>query len=181
VAGDRKRFERVYVRRHDAVLRYCLRRSGREDALDATAETFSVAWRRRTNMPTGAELPWLYAVARRVLANQRRSARRRQAAVTRLRVIDATDTAADPEVQVVRDEDSRAVDAALTRLKPADQEVIRLAGWEELSREEIAVAMQCTPTAVTKRLNRALDRLARELGVAQRAGGRFFRRGEVAT
>ena len=32
------------------------------------AETFAVAWRRRDRMPRGAELPWLYGVARRVLA-----------------------------------------------------------------------------------------------------------------
>lgn len=177
---ERHRFERVYARHYDAVVRYCLRRSGREDALDAAAETFAVAWRRRDRMPRGAELPWLYGVARRVLANQQRSARRRRAAVNRLRVVD-TDPADDPEVQVVREQDSSDIAAALAHLKPADQEVIRLAGWEELGREEIAVAMQCTPNAVTKRLNRALDRLARELGVAQRAGGRFFGRGEVVT
>ena len=63
---------------------------------------------------------------------------------------------------------------ALGRLQPADREIIQLAGWEQLGRSAIATAMQCTPNAVTKRLNRALDRLARELGT-RRSGGRFFR------
>lgn len=81
---------------------------------------------------------------------------------------------------MVRSQESRDVVAALARLKPADQEVIRLAGWEELGRREIAVVMECTPNAVSKRLNRALDRLARELRVTERARGRFFRRREVA-
>lgn len=177
--SDRHRFERVYAGHYDAVLRYWLRRSNREDALDATADTFAVAWRRRTEMPAQRELPWLHGVARRVLANQRRSASRRQTAAVWLRVVD-DDPANEPERQLVRSQESRDVVAALARLKPADQEVIRLAGWEELGRREIAVVMECTPNAVSKRLNRALDRLARELRVTERARGRFFRRREVA-
>ena len=48
---ERRRFERVYAEHFDAVVRYCLRRTTREDALDATAETFTVAWRRREAVP----------------------------------------------------------------------------------------------------------------------------------
>ena len=39
---------------------------------ELTADVLVVAWRRRADIPAGAELPWLYAVARRVLANYRR-------------------------------------------------------------------------------------------------------------
>ncbi len=171
--GGRHRFEKVYVDHYDAVLRYCLRRTDREDALDATAETFAIAWRRRSDVPTGRELPWLYGVARRVLANQRRSVNRRQSAFSDLRVL-PDGSFPEPEPQLIRNEEISDVVSALARLKADDQEVIRLAGWEELGREELALAMDCTPNAVTKRLNRALDRLARELGVAERSRGRFF-------
>ena len=147
--------------------------------MDAAAETFAVAWRRRSDMPADRELPWLYGVARRVLANQRRSARRRNDATVRLRVV-GRDSGYEPEPQLVQNQESRDVVEAMARLKPADQEVIRLAGWEELGRDEIAMALECTPNAVTKRLNAALDRLARELGIVERARGRFFRYGEVA-
>ncbi len=173
VDGGRHRFEKVYVDHYDAVLRYCLRRTDREDALDATAETFAIAWRRRSDVPTGRELPWLYGVARRVLANQRRSVNRRQSAFSDLRVL-PDGSFPEPEPQLIRNEEISDVVSALARLKADDQEVIRLAGWEELGREELALAMDCTPNAVTKRLNRALDRLARELGVAERSRGRFF-------
>ena len=47
------------------------------------AETFLVAWRRLDDVPADA-LPWLYGVARRVLANQRRSADRGAALERRL-------------------------------------------------------------------------------------------------
>lgn len=172
---ERKRFERIYSSHYDEVLRYCLRRCSREDALDAAADTFTVAWRRRADLPVDNPVPWLYGVARRVVANQWRSSARRHNLVTRLRLVD-TGSSSDPESQLIRDHDSAAVVAALERLQPADREVIRLAGWEELGRDGIGVALGCTPNAVTKRLNAALDRLARELGVAERSHVRFFNR-----
>jgi RNA polymerase sigma factor (sigma-70 family) len=175
---DRQRFERVYAGHYDAVLRYCVRRTQREDALDAAAETFMVAWRRRADMPPGRELPWLYGVARRVLANQWRSAHRLRSATFRLRVVD-DGSASEPEPQLVQSQENSDLVAAVARLRPDDQEVLRLAGWEELDRSEIASILGCTPNAVSKRLNRALDRLASELGVVTRARGRFLRRREV--
>lgn len=177
--SERIRFERIYATHYDDVLRYCLRRSNREDALDATAETFTVAWRRREDMPSERVLPWLYVVARRVLSNQRRSAERRKNLLTQLWVVDKNPSD-EPERQLVRDQESSDVTAAIARLRPGDQEVIRLAGWEELGRESIGVVLDCTPNAVTKRLNRALDRLARELGAVERSHARFFNRKGVA-
>jgi DNA-directed RNA polymerase specialized sigma24 family protein len=82
----------------------------------------------------------------------------------------------EPEPQLVRDQESRDVVAAVGRLRARDQEIIRLAGWEELGREDIGIALGCSPNAVTKRLNGALDRLARELGASGRSHSRFFAR-----
>lgn len=65
-----------------------------------------------------------------------------------------------PESQVVVHEEIQLMIAAADRLGKADQEVLRLAGWEELDRDELAAALDCSPNAMTKRLNRALDRLA---------------------
>jgi RNA polymerase sigma-70 factor, ECF subfamily len=65
------------------VLVFAMRRAGREVAEDVVAETFAVAWRRRDCMPEEA-LPWLYAIAGNVVANQWRSGRRRRDLDTRL-------------------------------------------------------------------------------------------------
>ena len=178
---SRRRFERVYTDCYAAVLRYCLRRTNREDALDATAETFLVAWRRMSDLPAGRELPWLYGVAFRVLANQRRASARRAAALPRLRSVADAPGRGQPELVVLQGEESADLVAALDRLSPSDQELIRLAGWEELDRDALALAVGCTANAATKRLNRALDRLGRELGVPDRVRGRFFRRKKVAS
>ncbi len=176
---DRRRFERVYGECYDAILRYCLRRTSREDALDAASETFLVAWRRRSDIPAGSELPWLYGVAGRVLANQRRGRARQVAALANLRSVDGP--VDGPETLVIQHHETADLIKALERLSPKDREVVCLAGWEELDRDELALAVGCTPNAATKRLNRALDRLGRELGVMERKHVRFFRRGKVAS
>ena len=55
------------------------------DAQDAAAEVFLTAWRRLDQLPEGDEArAWLYVTARRVIANQRRSNRRRAALYDRL-------------------------------------------------------------------------------------------------
>jgi DNA-directed RNA polymerase specialized sigma24 family protein len=60
---------------YPVVRAYALRRAALDAAQDVVADTFLVAWRRLEDVPEDA-LPWLYGVARRVLANQRRSAAR---------------------------------------------------------------------------------------------------------
>lgn len=167
-------FEGIYVLHYDSVLRYCLRRSRIEDAPDAVAETFAVAWRRRDDVPLDRSLPWLYGVARRVLANQRRDRVRQARTASRMRYETATNPG--PEAQLVRRIEEQEVLDALNRLRGNDREIILLAAWEELSRDDLAIALGCSLNAATKRLGRALDHLAAELGTDSRAGTRFFHR-----
>ena len=63
---------------------------------DLTADVLVIAWRRRADVPAGAELPWLYAVARRVLANYRR--RPQEVLVADLGALDAIDEADPAEI-----------------------------------------------------------------------------------
>ena len=85
--GNRQaRFEALYQEQVGAVAAYALRRASRETSEDVVAETFLVAWRRLEDVPFEKPLPWLYGVARRTLANQRRAAVRRDALGTRLQL-----------------------------------------------------------------------------------------------
>ena len=73
----RDRFERCFRDHYAQVLAFSMRRvCGREIAEDVVADAFAVAWRRRDRIPDPA-LPWLYAIAGHVIANQYRSTRRR--------------------------------------------------------------------------------------------------------
>jgi RNA polymerase sigma-70 factor (ECF subfamily) len=151
----RDRFERMFHAHYGHVLAYAQRRAQSHVAQDVVAETFMVAWRRLDHVPTAAELPWLYGVARRVLANELRGDRRRGALVERAgsaQAPAAVDAAGDvPLVQ------------ALARLGARDRELLLLTAWEGLSPAEAAAAMGCSRAAVRVRLHRARKRLATEL------------------
>jgi RNA polymerase sigma-70 factor, ECF subfamily len=76
-----RRFDALFEAYCSDVVAYCGWRGGSAiDAEDAVAEVFLTAWRRLDDVPRNdAARVWLYATARRVIANQRRSARRRAA------------------------------------------------------------------------------------------------------
>lgn len=166
-----RRFQDLYDAHYGAVAAYARRRTdGMVDAQDVAADTFAIVWRRLSEVPEGdATLPWLYGVARRVVANQRRGNQRRAGLTARLR----TQPSAGPdlEAQVVAGEERRTVLAALARLRPADQEILRLAVWEELSHRDIAAVVGCSESSVAVRLHRARTRLGREIGKEERRVG----------
>jgi len=158
-------FRRLWAEHHRHVLAYALRRAGqRTDAEDVVSATFTVAWRRFGDKPSAEfELPWLYAIAARVLANQRRSVRRLVALRLRLRELPAP---AESERS-----DLPEVVAALKQLRPDDQEILRLAAWEGLTGAELAVALDCTENAAAIRLHRARKRLVEQLAKEDPAAG----------
>ncbi|HEY7280630.1 MAG TPA: sigma-70 family RNA polymerase sigma factor [Actinomycetota bacterium] len=170
---DRERdhlFRRLFDAHYHRILGYALRRrDDAQDAADVVAETFLTAWRRLDDLPRGGEeLLWLYGIARRVVANSRRSDRRRTRLTERLRedfaarLRDELSSAAvehGPEVTVQRG----VIAEALEGLPEEDREVIRLVAWEGLSRAELGTVLGCTPNAATIRLHRARRRLAGRL------------------
>lgn len=158
-----QRFREIYEAHLASVYAYFRRRIDTLTAQDATAETFLVAWRRLDSVPEGDRtLPWLYSVARRVLANQYRSRRRRSRLEEKVRAT-AVNAAPTPETIVMRRHDEQAVLEALARLGPDDRELLRLAVWEELPHRLIADSLSCSQHAVDQRIHRASKRLAREM------------------
>ena len=141
----------------EQLLAYARRRTPQlSDAEDLVAETFSVAWRRLDSVPKVREqqLPWLYGVARRLLANQRRGVARRLRLTERLRSTFTAPPAGDPVPEVV---------AAVAGLPERDQELLRLIAWEGLTHAEAALVLGISPNAVAIRLHRARERLRRTM------------------
>ena len=70
------RFEQLYRAHAGAVRAYAVRRA-RSDAIadDVVSDVFLVVWRRLDDVPD-RPVPWLLLIARRALANRRRSGRR---------------------------------------------------------------------------------------------------------
>lgn len=161
-APSEQRYCSLFDRHHREVYAYCRRRTDAQTAADCFAETFLVAWRRLDDVPDGdAALGWLYGVARRVLANEFRRTRRSRRLVTRLRNV-APVSNPGPDVVAVRREEDRTMFQALERLRPQDQELLRLAWWEELPHAAIADLLGCSTNAATHRIQRAADRVAKE-------------------
>ncbi|ADB35659.1 RNA polymerase, sigma-24 subunit, ECF subfamily [Kribbella flavida DSM 17836] len=157
----RERFEQVFGTHREAVLGYLLRRTGSShDAADLLADTFLVAWRRLDEIPCGPETrPWLYGVARRVLANHRRGEGRRHALADRLRTELAESAVPGPEPEYG---DSAAA-RVFRELPEQDRELLSLVAWEDLDTAQIAVVLGCSRNAVRIRLHRARKRFSKLL------------------
>lgn len=161
------KFRRVFDGHFDAVNRYCLRRLSRDDANDAAAQVFVVAWRKIDEMPEGeGALPWLYSIARYEVSTMRRAGRRLKALRSRLGGL-AEPRVQSPEAVVVRRAEHEAVVTALWSLPHPDREVILLRSYEDLSIAQIAVVLGCSPEAAKKRLSRALKRLRKAAGLPE--------------
>lgn len=162
MSGGEAEFRALYNRYYDAIHSYFVRRTTRSSAQDLTSEVFLVAWRRIEVVPRGEEtLLWLYGVAANVAAHERRSRARGARLDAKLRSVPTTGPE-EPEPQVVRQAEYDRVLAAATRLRPADQEILRLAAWEELPHDQISRLLGCSVAAVDQRLHRAKKRLAKE-------------------
>jgi RNA polymerase sigma factor (sigma-70 family) len=145
-----RRFEELFGAYGADVVDYCGWRAGSaSDAQDAVSEVFLTAWRRLDDVPGGdGARVWLYATARRVMANQRRSTRRRAALAERLALT------APPHGPPGDPQDS-LVHEALGQLSPIDREVLLLSEWEGLSPAQIASVLGCPRVTARGRLHRA--------------------------
>jgi len=151
------RFRRLFAETFAPVLGYVLRRVNPvSDAADVVAETFLVAWRRIDDVPPdGAARPWLFGVARRVLANHARGERRRSSLAARLQV----DLALTLPDHAVPSAEAAAVAAAMRELDELDRELLHLSCWESLTPAEIAIVLGIAPATARSRLHRARVRL----------------------
>lgn len=162
VSSAETKFVAIYERHSRSIQAYCARRTTGAKVADAVAETFLVAWRRIDQVPDGeAALPWLYGVAYRVLSRQWRTRARGERLLERMRGLAELEPPG-PDVLLVRNEEYKTVLDAATRLKPIDQEILRLTLWEELPYEDVAVVLGVAPSAAKQRAYRARRNLTDE-------------------
>ena len=154
-----ERFREIFDACYQPLVAYARRRCGSADVDDLVAEVFTVAWRRLDDVPAGNELPWLYGVAHRVLANQRRGSSRRLRLVEKLQR--EPKSSPPPSGDAVLD--------ALARLSADDREVLRLAAWEQLKAREIAAVLGISDNAAALRLSRARAHLREEMTGIERS------------
>lgn len=156
------RFLSLYETYHRHVAAYCRRRAEPDQVDDLVAEVFLAVWRKIEDAPDGEEaLRWIYRIAYLVLTNHWRGAGRRKRLHHKLERVGVEPTRSLQEQVVMRDE-LRGVLEAARRLRPRDQEILRLSLWEHLSHEEIGAVLRIQPNAAKQRLHRARKALVRE-------------------
>lgn len=148
-----ERLEHLAVTVGPDVLGYLVRRTSQgADAADVYAEVLAVTWQRLPVVPADDReaFGWMIGVARRCLANHRRSSTRRSDLAGRLRAqLELAST--EP-----RDPDA-ALDAerALSRLTAEDRELVTLVYWEGFTVAEAAASLELSAATGRKRLERA--------------------------
>ena len=148
---DEAWFEDLFRAHSTAVYRYLVRRTAYDDAQDLTADVLATAWRRREDVPEGAELPWLYTTAGYVLANHRRKGRPVPVEHLPEEVDDA-----DPATLALADEEVRDVLAALPG---RDRTILLLHAWEGLDGDQLAAVLGISRGGADAALSRARARL----------------------
>jgi RNA polymerase sigma-70 factor, ECF subfamily len=146
------RFHEIYERHHEDVTLYVRRRVAADSVEDLVAETFLLCWRKLDEVPR-EPLPWLYAVARKTLANHYRAAGRREPA----------GLVSPGEDAFLPIEQDGVLADAFALLNEPDREVLRLVAWEKLSLRAAASTLECSQVACRVRFHRAKRRLATHL------------------
>jgi RNA polymerase sigma-70 factor (ECF subfamily) len=147
-------FERAYIQHLSAVSGYLYRRVDRRFVEDLAADVFAIAWRRRSTVVAGEELPWLYRIAANVVSNHRRKQATGSALFAALRPADSAPSAEDI---VIAD---ASLAEAWRQLRAPEREVLALALVEDLSVADISIALAISTNATSIRLHRAKKRLA---------------------
>jgi RNA polymerase sigma-70 factor (ECF subfamily) len=161
----------VFFRRHSrAVTSYAVRRCDNpEDVADLVSDTFMIALQAsgRYIPETETALPWLFGIARRVLARQRR----RKSGFARLLVKSSNshprfqgmeEDAIASAIDAVRS--APALAAALDTLSQGERDVLELVAFDGLSPSEAALVLDLTPNAARLKLSRARKHLRHALG-----------------
>jgi RNA polymerase sigma factor (sigma-70 family) len=172
--GDAEAFGEFYRRHEKRIVTYALTRcSNAGDVADPVADAFLGALRsasRFTDDGDGEDaLPWLFGIARRVLARQRRSFARRERLARRLENLPSLNPDETEAVEDALDAARLAPElaAALATLRPKDRELLYLVHREGLSPTNAGAVLGMNPNTARVRLSRARAKLRSTLGDRQ--------------
>ncbi|GIH14984.1 RNA polymerase sigma factor [Rugosimonospora africana] len=171
VDGSREEhFRALHRDNYAGLLRFVERRVPASEAEDIVSMVFLTAWRRFEELPEDTR-PWLFAVARKTMANQARGWLRRRALDVRLGSSEARELSDDSASTAARVD----LERAWAGLRPADREVLALIAFDGLTAEQAAAVLGCRRSTFAMRLGRARQRLRSALEPADPATRSSFR------
>jgi RNA polymerase sigma-70 factor (ECF subfamily) len=161
--SDPDAFRELYDRYAAPIHGYFVRRTGdRDAAFDLAAETFAQAWLVRgrfSDEVDGSAAPWLYGIARNVLLMSLRRGKLERRAVERLGVAERLDGPYEAAAIAPEEHWADGADELLDALPPSQREAVRMRVVQELSYEQIAVALGTRAAAARVRVHRGLAAL----------------------
>ena len=168
-------FDRVY-RDHVRFVWRCVRRLGVDESSieDVVQDAFVVVHRRLAEFEgRSTTRTWLYGIVRRVVADHRRTRRRKPLhLVAQPHDETAVATSGDPNRDAERSEQVALMRRVLARLSDEKREALVLADFEEMTMSEIAEATDTNPNTVASRLRAARREFEAALDEEMRAAHR---------
>jgi RNA polymerase sigma-70 factor, ECF subfamily len=162
---DPKAFRELYDRWAERLLAYLYRRVfDAEVAADLLAETFAVAYERRSRFRDVGKpgAAWLYGIAANELSHWFRRQEVERRAVRRLRIeVPRLDDESIARIEALADagEHREALADAMARMTGGEREAVELRVVDELAYAEIAARLDCTENTARQRVHRGLARL----------------------
>lgn len=162
---DAAPFRELYERYARPVYGFHLRRTRDEHAaLDFTAETFAQAWLHRSRFrdeADGSAGPWLYGIARNLLAQSVRKRKIELAACERLGVLNRLEH--EPATVEPTEVWLDGLDEALDELPEGQRHAVELRVIADLDYGSVAEHLGTTPAAARVRVTRGLGHLRQRL------------------
>lgn len=160
---NEQEFAQLYKNDLHSVLNYVCYRLGIDDAEEITGDIFTRVWesRKKFNLHKGTPKIWLWAIARNAIKDSWRRKKNRPVNVDL-----SNDLIGDQDTlnEIIKKDEWKLVQEALSHLSTADQEIIALRFGAGLSNKTIGELLQLNDAAVAQRLHRALRKLRIELG-----------------
>ena len=159
---DPQLFTEVHDRYFATIYRYVAGRLGAQTAEDIAAETFLVAFDRRSSFDAarGDLRVWLFGITTNLVARHRRKEARHYRALARVGV---TPAAEGHESRVVASVTAERLmpqlATALSQLSKGERDVLLLVALGRLAYDEVAAALGISPGTVGSRLTRARKKL----------------------
>jgi RNA polymerase sigma factor (sigma-70 family) len=162
MSSPEQRFRVLHIDTYPDLLRFVERRVPAAEAEDVVATVFLTAWRRFDDLPADAR-PWLFAVARKTIANQTQGWLRRRALDVRMAAQDVSAEPGGSGAAAARIDLARAWRA----LSADDREVLALVAFDGLTSEQAAVVLDVRRSTFAMRLGRARQQLQKALAPAR--------------
>lgn len=152
-----EQFNDLFRQNLPEISRFIARRVSEAEVEDLAADLFEIAWNKRSSIPAGLELPWLYKTARYLISNQRRKNENRSRIMSSM-----SEPVSAPSAESIALADADLAEA-WAKLTSGERETLSLWAFDGLSIGQVAVALEITVNNANVRLSRARKHLAKLL------------------